>query len=545
MTRRRKRQCDFRTILKSADRTATRGNTDHLIIVLGDQLDRDSPLIRDADPESSTVLMMEVRDESTEIPSHKQRTTLFLSAMRHFAADLIDADRAVRYITLDDDENTQSFESEARRAIDDLAPDRVSLLRPGDWRVYQLAESWAEGFDGEFEIVEDPHFYLTPDEFEDWADGRKDLVLEYFYRMMRKRFGVLIDGDDDPTGGEWNFDKENREPYDGPIDDLPSPRVFRADAITAEVKDLIESELSDLPGSIESFEWPVTPHEARLALRRFIKERLPRFGKYQDAMREGAPWMHHSLLSSSLNLKLLNPRECVSAAVEAFEAGDAPINSVEGFVRQLLGWREFIRGVYWKEGPQYGERNGLRQHGTLPSLYWDAETEMRCMSECVGEVIEHGYGHHIQRLMVTGNFALTSGVHPREISDWYLGMYVDAVDWVTLPNTLGMVMHADGGVVGTKPYASTGRYIDRMSDYCGECRYDPKKRDGDDACPFSVFYWDFLIKNEKRLKGNRRMGFAMKNLERLDADERRAIQRRADALREESGIEDRRRKEEN
>jgi len=354
--------------------------------------------------------------------------------------------------------------------------------------------------------------------------------------MMRRRFDVLMTEGGDPVGGAWNFDKENRETLGDDAPEIPSPISFRPDKATQDVFRLVEERFPDAYGSLDGFDWPVTRAQARRALTDFVKKRLPRFGTYQDAMATGERWLFHSRLSAALNLHLLDPRECVAAAVEAYTSGHAPINSVEGFVRQLLGWREFIRGVYWAEGPAYVERNGLRQHGDLPEMYWTGATDMRCMRESLGQVLERGYGHHIQRLMVTGNFALLAGVHPRAVSDWYLGMYVDAVDWVTLPNTLGMAMHADGGVVGTKPYAASGKYIQRMSDYCAGCRYDPAKRTGEAACPFTTLYWDFLIRHRRSMRDNNRMAMIFKNVDRLGEGQRAEITVEARRVRRRLGV---------
>jgi deoxyribodipyrimidine photolyase-related protein len=280
----------------------------------------------------------------------------------------------------------------------------------------------------------------------------------------------------------------------------------------------------------------VTRTEARRALKDFVEHRLADFGRYEDAMWTDEATVNHSRLSPGLNLKLLSPRECVDAALDAYHSGHAPLNSVEGFVRQLIGWREFIRGVYWFEGAEYAERNGLDHHGHLPDMYWSGDTEMACMRQCIGQVLDQAYGHHIQRLMVTGNFALLSGVHPRAVSDWYLGMYVDAVDWATLPNTLGMAMHADGGVVGTKPYAASGKYISRMSNYCDECRYDVNERTGETACPFNTLYWDFLIRHRERFRSNNRMAMMLKHVDRMTQAQRVEITVSAGSLREDLGI---------
>lgn len=475
--------------------------------------------------------MAEVVEESRHVASHKQRTVLFLSAMRHHAKLLRARGVTLRYVTLDDAANTQSLEGELRRAIDALAPTRVAAIRPGEWRVLRMIETTCEALGTTFEMHEDPHFLATPAEFEEWAEGRRELVMEHFYRVIRRKYAILVDDDGQPEGGQWNFDAKNRRRFSGDRAAIP-PRVQHPpDTITKGVMRTVEERLPDLPGSLESFNWPATREQALAELEDFVAHRLPLFGDYQDAMVAGEPWMYHSLLSAPLNLKLLDPREVVARAVEAYRQGRAPINAVEGFVRQIIGWREFIRGVYWLEGVDYAERNALAQHRPLPALYWTGETEMRCLQESVGEVLRNGFGHHIQRLMVTGNFAMMAGVDPREVSDWYLGMYVDAIDWVTLPNTLGMSQHADGGVVGTKPYAASGRYIEKMGDYCRGCRFDPGMRTGESACPFTTFYWDFLIRHRRRFGANRRMALMLKHVDAMDDAERQAIAAWADELR--------------
>ncbi|MEM1182504.1 MAG: cryptochrome/photolyase family protein [Acidobacteriota bacterium] len=485
-----------------------------LCLILGDQLD---PGYLDdfAPTDGDIVALCEVAEESTHVPSHKQRTTLFLSAMRHFA--LANAERApIHYVDLDADGNTGSFAGELGRLAERFEPDELHLIRPGEWRVLKALEAKAGELQLPLHLHEDRHFYSSPERFARWAAGRKDWILEHFYRAERKRLDILMDGKK-PAGGEWNFDRSNRKALPRSVSIQP-PRRFTPDAITREVMEVVERHFPDAPGRLESFGWPVTPAQAQEALEDFMTHRLPLFGDYQDAMRRGEPWLFHSLLSPALNLKLLDPRRAVDAAVDAWGEGRAPLNAVEGFVRQIIGWREFIRGVYWHEGPDYATRNALESHGELPDFYWHGETDMACLEDSVGQVLDNGYGHHIQRLMVTGNFALLAGVDPKVISDWYLGMYVDGVDWVTLPNTLGMVMHADGARVGTKPYASTGAYIHRMGDYCGDCRFSPKSKTGDDACPFTTLYWDFLDRQRSRLGNNRRMAFAWRNLDRLDGE---------------------------
>ncbi len=524
-------------------------NRARLALVFGDQLDLDAELIRSLGP-NDTVLMMEVATESRHVPSHMQRTALFLSAMRHFAAELVRRKLRVRYTILDDPENTGTFESEISRAVAALNPCDIVCTRPGEWRVLAMLHRIRDSTGIPLNILPDEHFLTTPEEFAAWAKDRTALTMEFFYREQRRRTGYLMEGTGasaTPAGGEWNFDKENRLPFSkqGPSPRPRPPLTFKPDETTRAVIAAMKRVLPDLPGAADSFAWPTTREQALAALDDFLTHRLAQFGPFEDAMWSSEPTLYHSTLSSSLNLKLLNPRECCERAIAAYLAGKAPLQSVEAFVRQIIGWREFIRGVYWLEGPTYADRNGLNQHGSLPSFYWNADTDMACMKACVGQVLDTGFGHHIQRLMVTGNFALISGVHPRAVSDWYLGMFVDGVDWVTLPNALGMVMHADRrpittkgvtGLVGTKPYAASGKYIQRMSNYCLGCRYDPAERAGPSACPVTVFYWDFLIRTREHLAQNKRMAMILKNVDRMTPQARTQITIDADLLRRKFGI---------
>ncbi len=513
------------------------GAVRRLVVVLGDQLDRDAKVLADADPDRDAILMMEVAEEATHVPSHRQRTTLFLSAMRHFANDRARQGWRVRYVALDDPENTQTFTGEVSRAAKALTPEVLAVTYPGEHRVLNAIDRWRAKTGLKIEVADDDHFLGTIEDFTSWRADRKQLVLDHFYRRERKRLDILLTSSGGPIGGSWNYDAKNRQRFrDAPT--VPRPTRFRPDDITRGVMRLVARRFPDAPGRLNHFHWPVTRREALRALRNFIDQRLAAFGPYQDAMWTDEPFLYHALLSPALNLKLIRPREVVEKALKAYTDNEAPLQSVEGFIRQVIGWREFIRGVYWTEGAEYGDRNALNQHGHLPDFYWTGETDMVCVRQAVGQVLETGYGHHIQRLMVTGNFALTAGVDPRAVSDWYLGMYVDAVDWVTVPNTLGMVMHADGGVVGTKPYAASGKYIQRMSNYCASCRFDPAKRAGDDACPFTVFYWDFLIRNRKAFEHNPRLRLSLTHVERMDRGERSTVRRAAEALRTDLGIGD-------
>ena len=518
------------------DRHARMRRADTLLVILGDQLWRDEPALGRLDRERDAILMAEVREEATHVPSHRQRTTLFLAAMRHHAIDLVERGFRVRYVRLDASANTQSLAGELERAIGTLGPSRVLLVRAGDHRVQSDLEGTCRDAGVDLEVLEDGSFTCTLADFDAWADdGRKQLVMEYFYRERRRALEVLVDGDGKPEGERWNFDSENREAFDS-APDLPGWYQGRPDAVTREVMALVERTWPDAPGRMERFDWPCTPDQARRALDDFIEKRLCGFGTWEDAMWAGEPTIYHSRLSAALNLKLLDPMACVEAAVDAYEAGRVELNHVEGFVRQLIGWREFIRGVYYHEGKDYLRRNGLSQHGALPGFFWDADTEMNCLRHCLGEVIDNAWGHHIPRLMVIGNFALLAGVHPGAVHEWFLAMYVDAVDWVTAPNVIGMSQHADHGVVGTKPYAASGRYIQRMSNYCDGCRFDPTKRTGEDACPYTTLYWDFLARHRDRLAGNRRMAMILKNVDRMDEGERGDIRREARRLRDGWGV---------
>ena len=513
--------------------------TDHaLAVILGDQLDHQNPLLTHLKLTPHTILMVEALEESQHVPSHRQRTILFLSAMRHYAAWLRAQGFTVRYITLEDPANSQSLAGELRRAITALKPTKLIMVEPGEHRLAAEFTALAEEVNLPITFFEDTHFLTTHAQFEQWAKGRRALTMEYFYREQRRRLGILVDTDQQPEGGDWNYDADNRSsfPRSGPSPRPKPPLRFPPDQLTKSVIASVASLLPKAPGSDASFSWAVTREQALQALDDFVKHRLDLFGPYEDAMWTDEPVVYHSTLSSALNLKLLNPRECIDAALTALKKGKARLQSVEAFIRQLIGWREYIRGVYFLEGAQYSERNYLHQHGALPEFYWNAQTDMKCMSECLGQVVQNAFGHHIQRLMVTGNFALISGIHPKAISDWYLSMYVDAVDWVTLPNTLGMVMHADGTdtkgpVVGTKPYCASGQYIKRMSNYCSQCKYNPAIRVGPSACPFTTFYWDFLNRHRATFERNPRMGTIIRNIDRFGPEHMQQITISATALR--------------
>ena len=509
----------------------------NLILILGDQLDHTSAAFEDFDADNDVTWMAEVEEETTHVWCHKLRVALFLSAMRHFRDELRKKDRTVEYHELQKQpskDRGRSFGEILRKDVKRLKPGRLVVVQPGDLRVQTLLQNCADNLGIELEIRADPHFYSSPEEFAEYADGRKSLLLEYFYRDLRKKHDILMADAKQPEGGQWNFDHDNRESFgkSGP-GEIPQPKTFRPDAVTKDVVDLVEHRFAEHPGNLNHFTLPVTRRQAKAFLKHFIDNILPNFGKWEDAMWTDEAFLYHSRLSAPLNMKLLNPRECVDAAVQAYRTGKAPLNSVEGFVRQILGWREFIRGIYWLKMPEYLELNHFDHQRELPSFFWDGETEMNCVKQSMQHVIDHSYSHHIHRLMVLGNFAQLWGVHPRLFHEWHMAMYVDAIDWVSLPNTLGMSQFGDGGIVGTKPYCSSGNYINKMSNFCKGCRFDYKKRVGEDACPFTTLYWEFMDRHYDLLKDNQRMKFPIKNLEKMrkKPDEMTEIRDRADDLR--------------
>ncbi len=506
-----------------------------LIPILGDQLSFDLSSLDGADPASTVLLVMEVADETTYVKHHKRKIAFILSAMRHHAAALRDAGWTVDYVRLDDPENSGSFSGEVARAVERHRPDAIVVTHSGEWRVQAMLDGLADRFAIPVDIRADTRFIAPPGLFDAWAQGRKQLRMEFFYRELRRLTGLLMEpalakaGDGKPVGGAWNYDNENRKPARDGLRP-PAPPSFAPDAITSEVLALVADRFADHPGKLDGFDFAVTATDAATAQAAFLAHALPRFGDYQDAMLSGEPLLWHSLLSPYLNIGLLDPLALCHAAEAEYRAGRAPLNAVEGFIRQILGWREYVRGIYWWTGPDYGARNFLDATRSLPGWYWTGETDMHCLSQAIGQTLDLAYAHHIQRLMITGNFALLIGADPEQVDRWYLEVYADAYEWVEQPNTRGMSQFADGGMIASKPYASSGAYIDRMSDYCGHCRYDVKARIGPDACPFNALYWDFLARNRGKLGSNQRLAMPYRNWDRMDGEVQAALRRQARAF---------------
>ncbi|MEM9249690.1 MAG: cryptochrome/photolyase family protein [Pseudomonadota bacterium] len=488
-----------------------------LVLVLGDQLSMDVAALRAADPAKDVVVMAEVGDEASYVPHHPKKIAFLFAAMRKFAHALRAAGWHVAYAEIDDTDNAQSIPGELLRRAAQFNAHEVLATEPGEWRLIAALQDCPLTV----QLLEDDRFLASHATFEQWAEGRKELRMEYFYREMRRTTGLLMEGDA-PTGGKWNYDHDNRKPAPGSVA-YAGPKRFDPDATTQAVLDLVSRRFSNHFGSLEPF-WYATDRAGALeALDDFIAHALPQFGDYQDAMLADNRFLYHSVLSLYLNVGLLGWREVCDAAERAWQAGDAPLNAAEGFIRQIIGWREYMRGVYFREGPTYAARNALGHQRRLPAFYWGGPTDMRCVSKTVEQTGAEAYAHHIQRLMVTGNFATLAGLLPQDVSEWYLAVYVDAFEWVEAPNVIGMALFADGGIVGSKPYVSSGNYIHKMSDYCSDCAYSVKTKVGDGACPFNLLYWHFLCTHRTRFEKNPRMAQMYRTWDRMAEDKRTAI----------------------
>lgn len=492
-----------------------------LRLILGDQLSLDISSLKDMDVINDTILMCEVWDEATYVKHHKKKIAFIFSAMRHFALLLKNRHFTVEYTQLDDDHNTGSLTGEVERALRRKQYQRIVVTHPGEYRVLCDIKQWQDKFSLPVEIKSDNRFLSTSEEFSNWAQKRKQLRMEYFYREMRKKYNILMDGDN-PVGGKWNYDASNRKPPQGGLT-IPKPYLNAKDKITDEVIECVARRFPAHFGDIEPFYFAVTREQALQALTSFIEQRLPSFGDFQDAMLEGEAWMYHAHVSFYLNCGLLMPLECINAAQNAYHQEKAPLNAVEGFIRQIMGWREYIRGVYWLKMPEYARENYFDAHRKLPELYWTGKTKMNCLKQCVDETKRHAYAHHIQRLMVLGNFSLLAGIEPEHVNMWFLVVYADAYEWVELPNVTGMALFADGGFLASKPYASGGTYINKMSDYCKKCSYKVSEKHGPDACPFNYLYWDFLVRNREKLKSNHRIRMMYKTYDRMTETKKLAI----------------------
>lgn len=494
-----------------------------LRVILIDQLSTTLSSLENCNKAKDIILMCETMEEATYAPHHKKKIAFLLSAMRHFADTLKKNGFNVHYAKLDDPDNTGSISGEIQRATKSHGIQNIMITQPGEYRILQNIKTLQKKIRTPIKILEDTRFLCSQEDFEAWSEGgKKSLRMEFFYRHMRHKHHILMEGDH-PIGGKWNYDAENRKKPSNQIK-IPPPYSVKIDQTTRVVIELVDKYFPDHFGDLEPFYFAVTRRQALNALNDFINHRLPQFGDYQDAMLEGEPWMFHSHIAFYLNCGLLLPMECIASAEQAFHDGQAPLNAVEGFIRQILGWREFIRGVYWQKMPDYANQNYFKHKRKLPDFYWTGDTRMNCLKQCVLDTKQNAYAHHIQRLMVLGNFALLTGINPKEVNAWFLVVYADAFEWVEMPNVSGMALFADGGMMSSKPYASGGAYINKMSDYCKKCHYNVNQKNGQDACPFNYLYWHFLATHRDQLANNHRMGMMYKSLERMNTQKRKAIE---------------------
>ena len=488
-----------------------------LVLVLGDQLSHGLSALREADKSRDIVVMAEVMDEGTYVPHHPKKIALILSAMRHFAQELRENGWQVAYTRLDDPEASKSITGELMRRGQEYGTSEVIATQPGEWRLIEALENAPLTV----KQLPDDRFICSLDEFDQWAKGRKELRMEYFYREMRRKTGLMMEGDK-PAGSKWNYHHDNRKPAKS--DMLRArPMQFTPDEITQGVLELVEARFGGNFGDLRPFWLGVTSGQAKRALDHFAKSLLPGFGDFQDAMLQDDRFVHHSVISMYLNIGLLDPLDICNRVVEEWQAGRVPINAAEGYIRQVIGWREYMRGIYFREGPGYPARNTLGQTRDLPGFYWGAETQMNCVGQAVEQTQEEAYAHHIQRLMVTGNFALLAGIDPGQVHEWYLAVYADAFEWVEAPNVIGMSQFADGGIIASKPYISSGNYLAKISNYCTTCAYSVKQKTGEGACPFNLLYWDFLIRHRDRFGRNPRMGPVYRTWDKMDETRRAAV----------------------
>lgn len=496
--------------------------TSALRIIFGDQLSSSISALRGLDEHNDIVAMFEVMEECTYVKHHKQKIAFILTAMRTFAQELQSKKIKVYYVKLDEKDNTQTLEDEIIRAENKFRPDKIIFTEPSEYRVIQKITQCKKQLKCISEIRSDDRFLCSHNEFKIWSEGKKQLRMEFFYRKMRKKTGILMKNELMPEGDKWNYDKENRCRLKKNIF-FPERIQFERDETFRDVIKLVEKKFKSHLGSINSFYWAISREQALKCLDHFIQCVLPQFGDYQDAMKTGEAFLFHSILSPYINVGLLLPLEVCKKVEKAYQEGIVPLNSAEGFIRQILGWREYVRGIYWLHMPEYAKKNYFDSSRTLPQFYWDAETDLNCLRIVIRQTIENAYSHHIQRLMVTGNFALLAGLDPIEVCEWYLIVYADAFEWVELPNTLGMSLFGDGGLLASKPYAAGGNYINRMSDFCGKCHFNPKKTIGEDACPFNFLFWNFIAQHEKKLQKNHRLTYIYSTWKKMDALKKEAI----------------------
>ncbi|GAA5443052.1 (6-4) photolyase [Microbulbifer sp. NBRC 101763] len=498
-----------------------------LRLILGDQLNYKHSWYREKN-QKIIYFMAEMRQETDYAAHHIQKVVAFFEAMQNFAEWLKSRNKEILYYQLQDRENQQDLSKNIKQLIKKYDINKFEYQLPDEYRLDKQLEIICKEIHIESETYDSEHFLTKRTELGDFFDGKKTLLMENFYHHMRRKHNILIKNTGEPEGGKWNYDQSNRKKWKGEIT-IPKQCQIRKD-VKKTLRRINKSGIKTI-GSIDpiNFPWPSNRIESQKMLRHFCKYLLPYFGDYQDAMDPNEVYLFHSRLSFSLNTKMLSPSEVIEAAISHWRSNKKSIHisQVEGFVRQVLGWREYMRGIYWREMPDYSKENKLNNSSPLPAFYWDANTDMNCLHQTISNSLQNAYAHHIQRLMITGNFALLTQTDPNQVEAWYLGVYIDAIEWVEMPNTRGMSQYADGGLLATKPYVSSGSYINKMSNYCKDCRYKVKERVGDDACPFNSLYWYFLLKKKKYLNGNPRMAMMLSTLDKMTSQEKNDIQKQA------------------
>jgi len=486
-----------------------------LRLILGDQLNPDHNWFSEVSPDI-VYTMMEIRQETDYVLHHAQKVIGIFAGMRNLAEQLTAKGHRIHYVQINADDNQQSLTANLIWLIAHYQAQRFEYQEPDEFRLDQQLKDFTQSLTIDSAMVSSEHFYTQRNESATIFKGQKQWLMERFYRLMRTKHQVLMQDPKKPLGGQWNFDQENRKSWPGtPAEPVDSRQTHNHLALWESIKKAGVNSFGQ--PQAEDFKWPLNRQEALVHLEVFIRDILPEFGNFQDAMSTKGWRLFHALISFALNTKMLNPKEVVCKAEQAFRQDAVSLATAEGFIRQIIGWREYIRGIYWAHMPGYDTHNTFEHTTPLPEWFWSGETKMNCLSHAIGQSLEHAYAHHIQRLMIIGNFSLLAGLDPAALHRWYLGIYIDAFEWVELPNTVGMSQYADGGLLATKPYVSSAAYVDRMSDYCKSCHYNKKLREGEKACPFNALYWDFFDRNKEKLSSNFRLGMVYRNLEKMDS----------------------------
>jgi len=491
-------------------------------LIFVDQLSKNNLVYENIGGEDS-LLFFEPMSSFYELPHHKQKLIYLITSLRKYIPTI----RHERVIHEKVTENHQGLSKTLKRIFSEQQFEKLYVTKPSDYQTLKELMFFCQSNSIILNVLEDTKFVSNEEDFDLWSKGKKSLIQEYFYRWIRKKHSVLMD-EGKPEGGKWNLDKENRKGASALKEIIPDRKPIKTDELTIGVMVEVDKIFNKSFGDFENFNWATTHKEAWNQMLEFFDTYFKNYGSFQDAMKSNEPFMFHSLLSAYLNSGLLDPMDCIEEAECRYRNNEAPLNSTEGFIRQIIGWREFIRGIYWSNMPHYKELNFFNNTNKLPSFFWDGDTKMHCIADVVSTTKKNAYAHHIQRLMVTGNFAMLSGISPSDICDWYLSVYIDAYEWVELPNTLGMATFSDGGVVGSKPYAASGKYINRMSNYCSSCEYNPKNTIEDDSCPFNYLYWNFLMKNQGLLSKNPRMGLIYNTLSKFQEPFKEKVKRKSD-----------------